>query len=66
MPPVVKIQYSECHLTLGERQELIAKCCSLIDQDSDRFALLRVQERTKPILRGIAIPPSDPDYYYVG
>ena len=56
----------ECFLTPMERKTLLVQTRRLINEREDRFALLRVEERTKPILLGIAIPPADPDFYYVG
>lgn len=56
----------ECFLTPMERQALWVRGCRLIDEREDRFALLRVEERTEPVLLGIATPPVDPDFYYVG
>ena len=56
----------ECFLTPGERKELLERSRNLMDVDEDRFALLRVEERTQPIIRGIAVPARDPLFYYVG
>ena len=56
----------ECYLTALEHRDLIAQARSLIDEREDRVALLRVEERTRPVLLGIAMPPADPDFYYVG
>ena len=43
-----------------------AEARSRIDEDEDRLALLRIEERTQPVLLGIATPAVDPDFYYVG
>ena len=56
----------ECFLTPLERKELLVGARRLINEREDRFALLRVEERAKPLLLGIASPPVDPDFYYVG
>ena len=56
----------ECFLTAAERRELIGEACSLVDEEEDRFALLRVEERTRPLLLGIAAPVGDPGFRYVG
>lgn len=56
----------ECFLTPAERLGLMKRVHSLIDEREDRFALLQVEERTQPILLGIAVPAADPDFYYVG
>lgn len=56
----------ECFLLPKERTELGTDVCSLMDGDEDRFALLRVEERTEAILLGTATPAIDPKLYYVG
>lgn len=56
----------ECFLNSNERRWLIIKGCSHLDEQEDRFAILRVEERTQPILHGIATPPVDPHFRYVG
>ncbi len=55
----------ECYLTPLERRTLLVRVRSLISEKEDRFALLRVEERTKPMLLGTATPV-DPDFHYVG
>lgn len=56
----------ECFLTPQERKMLLAQTRQLVNEREDRFALLRVEERTEPLLLGIATPPTDPRFYYVG
>ncbi len=56
----------ECFLDPAERKELTLGVKGKIDISEDRFALLRVEQRSQPILRGIAIPASDPSFYYIG
>lgn len=56
----------ECYLSPMERKTLLMQARRLINEREDRFALLRVEERAKPVLLGIATPPSDPNFYYVG
>ena len=56
----------ECFLTPLERSGLVKRVHSLIDEQEDRFALLQIEERTQPILLGIAVPAVDPNFYYVG
>ena len=56
----------ECFLTPSERKELLAEARALIDEDEDRLALFRVEERARPILLGIATPAVDPVFFYVG
>ena len=55
----------ECFLTERERRELVSAVRAVLDLTHDRFLLLplgAVKVRTL----GIAIPPSDPAFYYVG
>ena len=56
----------ECFLTQAERDSLLSGACALLDPDEDRFALIRVEERARPLLHGIAVPAADPEFYYVG
>ena len=56
----------ECFLTPAEREVLLADARELLDEDEDRLALLRVEQRARPMLLGIAVPAADPDFYYVG
>ena len=55
----------ECFLSERERRALVAEIHGVLDLTHDRFLLLplgEVQVRTL----GIALPPVDPDFYYVG
>ena len=56
----------ECFLTPTERSELWSAASALIDEETDRLALVRIEERAQPMLLGIATPAADPDFYYVG
>ena len=56
----------ECFLTPSERDELIGRMGALLESEEDRFALLRVEPRAAPRTLGLAVPPSDPDWFYVG
>ena len=56
----------ECFLTASERSELISKSRSIIEETEDRLALIPVETRAQSILCGVALPATDPDYYYVG
>ena len=56
----------ECRLSPLERKTLLTQVRRLINEGEDRFALFRVEERTKPVLLGVATPPTDPSLYYVG
>ncbi|MCP5197801.1 MAG: CRISPR-associated endonuclease Cas2 [Gammaproteobacteria bacterium] len=55
----------ECYLTEREQQALVAEIRMVLDLTSDRFLLLPLGEVTVRTL-GIALPPADPDFYYVG
>lgn len=56
----------ECFLTPAERERLLARVRRLIDEREDRFTLLRVDERAAPVLLGVAKPPADTEFRYVG
>lgn len=56
----------ECFLTPPERKALLMQAWRIIDEGEDRFALLRVEQRAEPVLLGIATPPADPSFHYVG
>ncbi len=55
----------ECFLTPAERRRLLAETREIIAAEEDRLALLRIEERARPILHGIATPVVDPDFYLV-
>ncbi len=55
----------ECFLTPAERGALLADLALLIDEESDRLLLLRLDPRPKVVTLGIAVPPVDPPYYLV-
>jgi CRISPR-associated protein Cas2 len=56
----------ECFLTDAEKRGLIAEIRQVIDENEDRFLLLRVDPRKPVKVLGIAEPPEDPAYFYVG
>jgi len=56
----------ELFLTPAERNHLVEDMSVLIDFDTDRFLLLRLDPRSKVHTLGKAIQPADPDYFYVG
>jgi CRISPR-associated protein Cas2 len=55
----------ECYLTERERQALVMEIRQVLDLTHDRFLLLPLGE-VKVRTLGIALPPADPDFYYVG
>lgn len=56
----------ECYLTETERRTLLARVEAVLDPDEDRFMILPLAGRHGIRTLGIAVPPEDPDYYYVG
>ena len=56
----------ELFLTPAERNHLVEDMSVLIDFDTDRFLLLRLDPRSNVHTLGKAIQPADPDYFYVG
>lgn len=56
----------ECFLTEGERQQLLREIKGVLDVREDRFLLVPVDARREVRVYGVAVPPADPDYYYVG
>jgi CRISPR-associated protein Cas2 len=56
----------ECFLTQAERQRLLDEVRGVIDRVEDRFLLVRLDPRGKVRIRGRAIKPVDPPWFYVG
>ncbi|WP_298624405.1 CRISPR-associated endonuclease Cas2 [uncultured Zoogloea sp.] len=56
----------EVFLTQSERSELLHGMALLLDEDDDRFFLLRLDPRARTYALGLASRPSDPAYFYVG
>lgn len=56
----------ELFLTPAERQALVEDMSRLINMDTDRFLLLRLDPRSRVHTLGKAVAPVDPDYFYVG
>ena len=56
----------ELFLTPAERQKLVEDMSVLIDMDTDRFLLLKLDPRSRVHTLGKAVAPADPDYFYVG
>lgn len=56
----------ECFLTARERGRFSREMEDVIDAALDRFLLLRLEARSPVITLGIAVPPEDPEFYYVG
>ena len=56
----------EIYLTPAERSALVDAMRSLLALETDRFLLLRLDPRSRVHTLGKGVPPSDPDYFYVG
>lgn len=55
----------ELFLTNAERDTLVNDMRQLLDLDTDRFLLLRLDPRSRVFTLGKAIQPADPDFFYV-
>ena len=56
----------EIFLTGGERSELLHSMSLILEEDDDRFFLLRLDPRARTYALGVAASPADPDFFYVG
>lgn len=56
----------EMFLTPAERRKLLEDMSALLDLDTDRFLLVRLDPRSRTHTLGVALPAADPDYFYVG
>lgn len=56
----------ECFLSFAEKRDLIKEVQGVIDESEDRFLMLRLESRSPVQVLGIAVPPVDPEYFYVG
>lgn len=56
----------ECFLTVRERSALLGEIRGVLDISTDRFLLLPLPDHRRIRTLGIAIAPSDPEFYYVG
>jgi CRISPR-associated protein Cas2 len=56
----------ELFLTTAECTRLVEDMSVLLDLDTDRFLLIKLDPRSRVHTLGIAITPADPDYFYVG
>lgn len=56
----------ELFLTPAERVKLVADMRALLDLETDRFLLIRLDPRSRVHTLGRAVVPADPDYFYVG
>lgn len=56
----------EIHLTDAERSRLLAEARALLELDEDRFALIRLDPRSKVETLGRAVAPGDGECLYFG
>ncbi len=56
----------ECWLTAAERRALLRETRALLRRGEDRFLLLRLDPRQRPVLLGRALPVTDRDFLYMG
>lgn len=56
----------EVFLTPAERRKLLEDMSALLDLETDRFLLVRLDPRSRIHTLGRALPAADPDYFYVG
>jgi len=56
----------EIFLTPAEKKDLLLRMSGLLDLEEDRFLLLRLDPRARCHALGVASPPSDPSFFYVG
>ena len=55
----------ELFLTEAERDDLVQDMRHLLNLSTDRFLLLRLDPRSRVHTLGKAVPPADPDFFYV-
>ncbi|MCS6953257.1 MAG: CRISPR-associated endonuclease Cas2 [Bryobacterales bacterium] len=55
----------ECFLTDGERGRLLAEAAAVLAPE-DSFLMVRLDPRSRIFTLGIAVPPEDPPFFYVG
>lgn len=56
----------EIFLSRGECTELLHNMALLLDEEHDRFFLLRLDPRARSYALGVTARPADPAYFYVG
>lgn len=56
----------ECFLTYEELKFIISKLKRLIFEHEDRVHIFRIDGRSRVHTLGIAIPPKNPEYFYIG
>jgi CRISPR-associated protein Cas2 len=56
----------EVWLTEAEKRDVLDDMTYLLDDGTDRFFLLRLDARSRTLVIGRAVAPTDPDYFYIG
>jgi CRISPR-associated protein Cas2 len=56
----------ECWLSAAEKAALLADMAAVLDERQDRFLLLRLDPRARPLALGSAVPAADPPFFYAG
>lgn len=56
----------EVFLTPAERRELLHLMALILDEGDDRFLLMRLDPRARCHSLGVATPPHDGSFFYVG
>ncbi|GAB4390164.1 MAG: CRISPR-associated endonuclease Cas2 [Thermodesulfovibrionales bacterium] len=56
----------ECFLTDGELRVVRKELSRLILGEEDRVHIFRLDGRSEPHVLGIALPPCDPEYFFIG
>jgi CRISPR-associated protein Cas2 len=56
----------ECYLNTAELRALRKSLRAIVDPGEDSLLFIRLDPRMKPRVLGIARPPADPSFFYVG
>jgi len=56
----------ECWCTPAELNELTQSLREIIVEEEDRVHIFTLDGRSRPHTLGIAVPPSDPQFFYFG
>lgn len=56
----------ECFLTEAEKRRLLVNMDEILEDEEDRFALIRLDPRATVHAIGIAVAPEDPPFFYYG
>ncbi len=58
--------FYEIFLTAVEKRQLLHDLALILDENADRFFLLRLDPRSRVYTLGTATEPVDPPYFYFG